>query len=328
MPGSSPPPGGPERSDRIRVVLHGSRVDRSDVREAVERLRSQGRDVDVRVTWEAGDALRFAREAADDARVVVAAGGDGTVSEVAAALAGRGGAALGIVPLGTANDFAAAARVPLGDVDAALDLIVSGCAAVPVDVIRCNGRAFLNLASAGPGTRITAETPEGLKRALGGLSYAVAGAVVGATKPGAFEGQRGRVLGPDLEWSGAFLALVVGNGRQAGGGVVLLPDARIDDGLLDVRLVPEGDGAGALFLESLLRGREAALDDASIAYRAPWVEVETGEPLQVNLDGEPVEGVSFRFEVDPGALNIVLPPECPLVSGGGAAHRVGATLSR
>ena len=299
----------------VRVILHGSRIDRDDVREAVERLRSEGHHVDVRVTWEAGDAARFAREAADTARIVVAVGGDGTVSEVAAGLAGRGGAALGVVPLGTANDFAASAGLPLDDVDLALDLAVSECAPVAVDLIRCNGKPFLNLATGGPGTRITAETPQGLKRALGGLSYAVAGAVAGATKPGAFEAQRGTVRGPDFEWSGAFLALVVGNGRQAGGGVVLLPDARIDDGLLDLRLVPDGSGAGALLLESLLRGREAVLDEASRAYRAPWVEVETYEPLHVNLDGEPVEGTRFRFEVDPGALNIVLPAGCPLLGG-------------
>lgn len=297
----------------MRLVLHGSRVDREDVREAVERLRRGGHEIDVRVTWEAGDAARFAIEAVEQAGVVIAAGGDGTVSEVASALAGRGGAALGILPLGTANDFAASAGVPLDDVDAALDLVVSGCDPVPVDVVRCNGRGFLNLATAGPGTRITAETPDGLKRALGGFSYAVQGAVAGATTPGAFEGQRGTVRGPDFEWGGAFLALLVGNARQAGGGIVLLPEARIDDGLLDVRIVPDGSGAGALLLESLVRGRDAVLEDASRSYRAPWIEVETDEPLHVNLDGEPVEGTRFRFEVEPGALDAVLPRGCPLL---------------
>lgn len=316
---------GPADSTSIRLILHGARMDRPEVRESVERLRAKGHDVEVRVTWEAGDAGRFARAAAaaGNARVVVAAGGDGTVSEVAAALAGLDGPALAILPLGTANDFAASAGVPIGDVDAALDLAASGCEATTVDMIRCGEKRFLNLATGGPGTKITAETPEGLKRALGGLSYAVAGAVAGATKPGAFAGQVGRIRGPSFEWSGAFLALVVGNGRQAGGGVVLCPDSRIDDGLLDVRVVPEGTGAGALLLDSLLHGREAALDDASFAHRAPWIEVETDEPLQINLDGEPVEGTSFRFEVEVGALRLVLPQGCPLVesSPGGDRNR-------
>src|SRR5690606_31468984 len=201
----------------IRLILHGTRMDRADVREAVERLRSEGHDVEVRVTWEAGDAGRFARSAVGSARIVVAAGGDGTVSEVAAALAGQDGPALAILPMGTANDFAVSAGVPTGDVDAALDLAVSGCEAATVDMIRCGEKRFLNLATGGPGTKITAETPEGLKRALGGLSYAVAGAVAGATRSGAFAGQVGVVRGPGFEWTGAFLALVVGNGRQAGG---------------------------------------------------------------------------------------------------------------
>ena len=57
------------------------------------------------------------------------------------------------------------------------------------------------------------------------------------------------------------------------------------------------------------------LDEASFGHRVPWIEVETEEPLQVNLDGEPLEGTYFRFEVEPGALRIVLPPECPLLGG-------------
>lgn len=299
----------------IRLVLHGTHGDDDTIRDAVADLRDAGHDVEVRVTWERGDARRFAAEAVD-ADLVVAAGGDGTVREVAEGLTSGEGdtrAALAILPLGTANDFASAAGLPLDDPSAALRAAVEGRART-IDVVRCGDRAFVNMATGGFGARVTSETPEGLKRALGGLSYLVAG--VGRISE--IEAARGTLRGPDFEWSGAFLALAVGNGRQAGGGVVLFPEATVDDGRLDVRIVPEGDGAGHLLLEALVRDRRTVMDEASTAHTGAWVEIETEEPLQVNLDGEPVRGTSFRFEVEPGALRCVLPDDSPLLvdSGG------------
>lgn len=87
-------------------------------------LRKRGIQLDVRVTWEDGDAERYVGEAvADGVHTVVAAGGDGTLSEVAAALAHHEGDAatlpsLGLVPLGTANDFATAATLPIAPLEA------------------------------------------------------------------------------------------------------------------------------------------------------------------------------------------------------------------
>lgn len=302
------------REGPVRIVLHGSHHDTAGLRDAVKRAREDGYDIEMRVTWEAGDAGRFAAEAADHARVVVAGGGDGTVREVAGGLAGRNGAALAILPLGTANDFATAAGVPLDDIEAALNLALTGTG-VPADVVRVGEHVFVNVATGGPVTRITVETPDGLKRVLGGLSYAVAGAVATAVRPGSLEPQHARIRGPDFSWEGSLLAVAVGNGSQAGGGLALCPNARIDDGLLEVRVIPEGSGAGAMLLEALIRGRDAVLEEGSFAHRVPWVELETDEPLPVNLDGEPVMDRSFRFEADPGALRIVLPENSALLRG-------------
>ena len=303
---SSPAPPGV----RALLVLHGEHGAREDIRGVVEELRAEGVDLEVRLTWEGGHAALFASEGADDGRTVVAAGGDGTVHEVADALV-RGGAKvpMGVLPLGTANDFAASAGIPLDDPARALRLALEGASVRSVDVLGMGEHTVVNLASAGPATRLTVETSDGLKRVLGSLSYAVSG----ITQIAAMEAQEGTVRGPDFEWSGRFLALAVGNGSQAGGGIVLCPDAVIDDGLLDVRVVPEGDGAGRLLLDSLLHGRDAALEEASFGHRGAWVEIETAETLHVNLDGEPVEGTSFRFEVRKGALRLALPEGSPLL---------------
>lgn len=310
-PPSAPPPG-PGRPGRMRVVLHGGHADDDWVRESVTALRGLGWDVDVRVTWEGGHARAFAAEAAGDRDVVVAAGGDGTVGEVAAGLGLDGGgarAALGVLPLGTANDFADSAGIPTDDLDAALALITAGTRHT-IDMATCGDRGFVNVATGGFGAQVTAETPDGLKNILGGLSYVLAG--VGRIR--SVEAQRGTIRGPDFEWSGAFLAMAVGNGCQTGGGTVLCPGALLDDGLLDVRIVPEGDGAGRLLLETLVKDRETVLDEASLAFQGPWVEVETSEPMHVNLDGEPMVGTSFRFEVHPAALSCLLPPDSALLS--------------
>jgi lipid kinase YegS len=297
----------------LRIVLHGHHADREDIRTAVQMLRSTGHDVDVRATWETGHARAFTSEVARTVDVVVAAGGDGTVSEVAEGLVGTedASAALAVLPLGTANDFATAAGIPMDDVTAALLLAAHAGVVREVDVITVEGRVVLNLATAGPGTSATAETPEGLKRALGGLSYTLAG----IAQIGSITAQEGSVRGPDFEWAGRFLVIAVGNGRQAGGGVTLCPGARIDDGLLDVRIIPEGEGAGALLVNGLLHGKEVALEEASMGYRAPWIEVTTSAALQVNIDGEPIGGTHFRFEVLSGALRAVLPRETPLLGG-------------
>jgi len=188
---------------RWRLILNGKSAGDEPVRDAVTRMREAGVQLDVRVTWEAGDAERYVAEAIiDGVDTVVAGGGDGTLSEVATTLAHRGEAAdalpsLGLLPLGTANDFASATGIPL-DADAALQLVRSG-RAYPMDLLRleANGETHwaANLASGGFGTDVTTETHEGLKRMLGGLAYVL----TGLAKLGRIEPQAVRLRGPGFE---------------------------------------------------------------------------------------------------------------------------------
>src|SRR5690606_27098348 len=137
-----------------------------ELREAVQAMRTRGVAIDVRVTWETGDAARCVDEAlAEGAGAIVAAGGDGTLSEVATALAGRDRPAaalpaLGLVPMGTANDFAAAAGIPEVPLPA-LELVAAQPAR-PVDLLRLEADGEVhwaaNLASGGFGTQVTVDT--------------------------------------------------------------------------------------------------------------------------------------------------------------------------
>src|SRR5690554_4680739 len=107
-----------------RLIINGKSAGDDSLREAVAATRDAGVSLSVRVIWEPGDAERYVAEAiADGVDTVVAAGGDGTLSEVAATLACREEdadalPALALVPMGTANDFAAAAGIPLDPVQA------------------------------------------------------------------------------------------------------------------------------------------------------------------------------------------------------------------
>lgn len=317
---------------RWRLVLNGKAAGEPRLREAVESLRGRGFEVGVRVTWEDRDADRIVAEAVRDAvAVVIAAGGDGTLSAVAAALARHPDGplpSLGLLPMGTANDFATAAGIP-DDPLAALAL-VADIDPRPVDLLRIESddgtHWCANLASGGFGTQVTVDTDEGLKKMLGGLAYLVTGiARLGRIDPipARISGPAAKGL-PALEWHGGFIALGIGNGRQAGGGRVLCPDAMIDDGLLELTIIPDlSDAVGDTLSTLLAEGRESALEAVAVRARLPSVELHSGEPFVLNLDGEPVESRRFRISCEAARLRMHLPPDCPLLSATGPT-RTGA----
>ena len=307
---------------RWRLILNGKSAGDDALRDAVSTMRQRGIALDVRVTWEEGDAERYVAEAiADGAGTIIAAGGDGTLSEVATTLAHRDEPAaqlplLGLVPLGTANDFASAAGIPLEPLPA-LELVAAAPVAT-IDLLRLvAGDGVIhwcaNLASGGFGTQVTVETDDGLKKMLGGLAYLV----TGISRLGRIEPVRARLRGPDFSWEGDFIALGLGNGRQAGGGQALCPDARIDDGLLDLTVVPELSGEVAATVGTLVaNGKDAALERVAVRARLAWVEIDCPQPLTLNLDGEPVESRHFRIDCVPGRVRMHLPADCPLLSRG------------
>jgi len=304
-----------------RLILNGKATGNEDLREAVATLRERGVQLEVRVTWESGDAERYVAEAiAHGVDTIIAAGGDGTLSEVAETLAHREEPAdalpsLGLLPLGTANDFATAAEIPDAPL-AALELI-RHAPARPVDLLRidADGKVWwcANVASGGFGTEVTVETDEGLKKVLGGLAYLV----TGVSRLGRIDPIQARVRAPGFEWAGGFIALGVGNGRQAGGGQVLCPEALIDDGLLDVTVIPELSGEVASTFAALVKGgKRGALEQVAERVQAPWVEIEAELPLTLNLDGEPVQARHFRIDCVPGRVNLHVALDSPLLSRG------------
>jgi len=294
----------------IRIILHGKAAGNAQLRAAVYALRKDGQLVEVRVTWEPGDAARLAGEAVADAGqgkidCIVAGGGDGTINEVFAAAHAAPlpeKCSLGILPLGTANDFCHSAGVPTGDLKAALQ-IAAIAPARRIDVGLLNGRLFVNLVSGGFGSRVTVETDPELKRRLGGLAYAI----TGISRFAELSENLGTFHADGFKWEGQFLALAIGNGRQAGGGIPLCPNALIDDGLLDLTILPALDRTARMDTFShLLREGAAGIRSNLVTTRSPWIEYESEHELNVNLDGEPTVLPRFRVECLRRALPVRL----------------------
>jgi lipid kinase YegS len=297
----------------LRLIVNGKAAGDSALREAVATLRAEGVPIEVRVTWEGGDAARLAANAArDGVDIVAAAGGDGTVSEVASGLMSSDAPrkpAVAVIPFGTANDFATACGIPKGDPLAALRLAIEGTPR-PIDVGRVNDRHFINVASGGFGARVTAETPLPMKKALGGAAYSLMGLVTAAK----MTPYRGKLILPDGEQQGSMILMAVGNSRLAGGGYQVAPKARLDDGLLDLMVVADVDVRefGELLSELMTLGDET--HRYAIYRQAPSFRIEAETPLHMNLDGEPMLATAYDFQVLPRALSFVLPADCPLVS--------------
>jgi len=294
---------------QVRLILNGKAEGDGTLRTAILQQRATGPRIKILVTEKDGDARRLAAEA-EGADLLIAAGGDGTLNEVVHGLmdlSKTARPALGVIPLGTANDFATACGIPRDPAEALALCLESQ--PVPIDIGQANEHWFLNAASVGFGAEVTATTPPELKRLLGQAAYTVMGAILARN----VHHYSGKLVLPDREITGSGPVAIVGNGRQAGGGIQVAPRARIDDGLLDVLVVRQIPAMALLTAARELQ--ELSPDGEYISYwQTPWAEVYPEEVIPVSLDGEPVQFSSVRYEAVPKAIRLMVPPNCPLLS--------------
>lgn len=303
------------------AIVNGKIADDHDVAVAVLELASGDGGATVRVTSGAGDARRFAEAAAaEGADLVVVFGGDGTVNEVVAGLVSDAAASfdgeLGVVPGGTANDYATSAGIPVDSPSRAVEALAE-YRSVCLDVGRVSGDVsgiFINVVTAGFGVEASSSASEELKAVLGRVSYVVSG----LARAGEAKLRRARISAPGIDRELAFHVLAIGNGRYAGGGMPLCPKADPTDGEFDVTIVPEGI-VGDTLAEIVHKGLRG-IGEAGIRFRAPWIEIRGEKPLQINLDGEPASGTQFRFEVQPRAVRVLLPEDSPMIGESSPRH--------
>jgi lipid kinase YegS len=285
-------------SETTVLILHRKSANEPSVKEAVKAVRKQGVELRVLVPFNKAEKPRVVREALErGAERIIAGGGDGTD-----AIIGKGNekpaVTLGVFPLGTANDFARGCGLPFGDLTECLRIACSRDGR-PIDVGVMNKRHFINVASMGFGAEITATTPVQLKKALGGGAYTLMGMV----KAMNLTPYTGRLMLPGQEpIEGNILFGAVGNNHFAGGGFDIAPNARLDDGLLDLTAIMHSP---SFSLRDLARELDDPMnpDNRFVAYRQlPKFTIEADQKLHCNLDGEPVSKKKLKFNILPRHL--------------------------
>jgi diacylglycerol kinase (ATP) len=259
--------------------------------------RLQGRDVDEA-------QLLAARAVEEGVESLVVVGGDGLVHLAVQVLAHRR-TSLGIIPAGTGNDAARCLGVPLRDVRAAADLVIAGHTR-SVDLGRVGGSSFLCVLSAGFDAAVT-ERAATMRRPRGRARYVLATlAELRRLRPATY----GLRLddGTTREVEGVLVA--VANAPSFGGGLQIAPDARLDDGLLDLVLVgPLGRVELARTFPRLYRGTQVG-HPAYEHHRVREV-VLTGPSLTAYADGERLGPLPLSVRAAPAALRVVVPPRLP-----------------
>jgi YegS/Rv2252/BmrU family lipid kinase len=277
------------------------------------------------VAWRPTEAPLHAESLAREASLagmdlVVAAGGDGTVHEVANGLAGSR-TALAVLPAGTGNVLAGqlglvGVPTPLNRVDlpAAARSLVKGRIR-PVDLgfarpHRGPGRYFLMWAGIGLDAEIT-EAMEGeardLKRNLGPAAFGI----VGAQRLLAARGQSSLIRCDRAALRGDLLLGLVSNVRLYAGAVEVAPEARLDDGLLDLSLFfTDGPLTSLRHLGDVLTGNQRA-DATRIDAQASRLRFISREPLAVHLDAEPFGTTPLTVEIRALALRLLVPEGAP-----------------
>lgn len=248
---------------------------------------------------------------------VVIGGGDGSLNAAAAAIA-ETGLPLGIVPMGTANDFARTLRIPL-DPGAAARVIAAGHLR-RVDLGTANDQVFLNAASIGMSTRIARALRTREKRRFGSLAYASA-AVRVLTRARAFHAEI--ETGEGVERVRA-IQLTIGSGRHYGGVLTIHEDAEPDDGQLDLVAVRIRNWWQLPPLTpALLRGRYPA-GDRVLVLRGERFGVRTRSRRPVDLDGDILTATPVEFGVRRGALSVFTPDRRsgPFASLASAVYRL------
>jgi diacylglycerol kinase (ATP) len=271
------------------------------------RLRTAG-DVDIVLTTGDGDGAEAGRRAALEGydRIVVA-GGDGTLNEVLNGVAGVAGALarmpLGIIPLGTGNDFATALGVP-DEPEGAADVVVDGVVA-SIDVGRVNDRHFLNVSAGGFIADVSDAVSPQLKTVLGKLAYLVGGAqVLMDYAPIATRVTR---AGDARSEDASLLAFAVCNSRLIGGGRLIAPQAIVDDGWLDVCLIHAMPIVEFIALLRRVSSGEHVEDDRVTYFRAQTLELSFERAIRLNTDGQVLEADRCRYDVLPGAARVLVP---------------------
>lgn len=233
---------------------------------------------------------------------ILAAGGDGTINFcVNAMIQNNIYLPIGILPAGTANDFAYYFGIP-NEIDRMIE-IAAGSYMVPADVGVVNGKYFINVAAIGQVVDVSQKTDPTLKNTLGVLAYYITGlSEFPSLKP-----IKVKLTTKEKTYNEKMYFMVVMNGKSAGGFKNVSPDSEINDGKLDVilfRQIPTLEMPG--FFVRLLQGKHVNSTHV-LHFQTEELTLESDTDLPTDIDGEHGEKLPLYFSVLHNRLNVMSP---------------------
>src|SRR5215204_5642254 len=288
------------------IVNARSRTGEKAFEKASKLLEDLG--VHVGVSYALSDPSRLPETVREAVSVVAESvkknGGDGSVSSTVDFLAHHH-CTLVLLPLGTANDFARTLEIP-SDLEAACETIARG-KVVDADLGLAGDNFYVNVASVGLSVEVTRTLSPQLKKSIGPLAYPVA-ALRAFFRHEPFAARLGF---PDGDHEPAeydrLLQVAVGNGRFYGGGMVVAPEAGLDDRSLDIYAIRLGRRRDLVGVARYLRSGDFVKSESVDHFRTRHVVLETEPELSINVDGELVAQTPEEFSVAPNALHVIVP---------------------
>ena len=246
-----------------------------------------------------GDATEIAGKLADNPEIsaVIAVGGDGTASEVAAGLVGTG-KTMGIIPAGTGNDFIKTVRIPK-DPSAAMKFMLDRPPR-PVDTGEINGRFFLNVCGTGFDVTVLECAEEKKKKYRGLMPYFLG--LLQAIR--VYEPSKLQIIFNERDENGEYLVCSIANGKIIGGGIPICPEANVHDGKLDlvmIRNVPRW--RIPFYLPGLMMSKDLSFRITEhVKTNAVTIR---GKGLKFNIDGEIQRMDEASFIIRPESLMLI-----------------------
>ncbi|WP_447158570.1 diacylglycerol kinase [Staphylococcus sp. aM] len=270
---------------RARIIYNptsGKELFKRMLPDVLIKLEKVGYETSAYATEREGDAtLEAERALKQQYDILIVAGGDGTLNEVVNGIAEQPNRPkLGVIPMGTVNDFGRALHLP-NDIMGALDVIIEGHS-TKVDIGKMNSRYFINLAAGGQLTQVSYETPSKLKSIVGSFAYYIKGFEMLPQ----MKAVDLRIEYDDKVFQGEALLFLLGLTNSMAGFEKLVPDAKLDDGYYTLIIVEKANLAELGHIMTLASRGEHTKHPKVIYEKAKSINISSYTEMQLNVDGE------------------------------------------
>ncbi|MCJ1656009.1 diacylglycerol kinase [Staphylococcus sp. NRL 16/872] len=270
---------------RARIIYNptsGKEMFKRTLPDVLIKLERAGYETSAYATEREGDAILEAERALkQNYDILIAAGGDGTLNEVVNGIAEQPNRPkLGIIPMGTVNDFGRALHLP-SDIMGAVDVIIENHT-TKVDIGKMNNRYFINLAAGGKLTQVSYETPSRLKSIVGPFAYYIKGFEMLPQ----MKAVDIRIEYDDNVFQGEALLFLLGLTNSMAGFEKLVPDAKLDDGYYTLIIVEKANLAELGHIMTLASRGEHTKHPKVIYEKAKSINISSFTEMQLNVDGE------------------------------------------